>query len=471
MAQSRRPPSVVERSLPHNLEAERAVLGAIMLQNDAYELVSPILSGRDFYREAHRRIYEAIDRILEWKDGCADLVTLKEELGKRGELEEVGGPVYISALFDGVPRGSNVEHYARIVREKAQLRALVFSANKILSTAYAAEEAPAAILAMADREMVDLLSGHGSSRTVSLKDSGRALLDDLEYRVQHRGELIGVDTGFPSINDITSGWQAGDMTVIAARPSIGKTTFVVNTAIAAARAGTRVAFFSLEMRRKQLEYRMLAGLSGVPLSRILSGCLMALDWEPLTAAVGAMSEFPFHINDQAAMTIGQIRSECRRLRHEEGDLGLVIIDYVQLMSGMLEDKRANRNDQVTDTSRRIKLLADEMTVSILLLSQMSRANEKRPDPRPKLSDLRESGSLEQDADNVMFLHRKNHREGGLTYFIAEKQRNGPTGTLKLSLDREIVTFTDAPELAEPVPESRKLAKGEKQEKDRYRTDT
>lgn len=468
---NRRAVAEAERTLPNNLEAERAVLGAILLHNDAYEQVSPILAAGDFFRDAHRRIYKAIDRILEWKDGRADLVTLKEELGKRGELDDVGGPVYISALFDGVARSANVEHYARIVREKAQLRDLIASANRILSTAYAAEESPAAILSMADREMVDLLAGHGSSRTVSLRDSSGQLLEDLEFRVQHRGELIGVDTGFPSINEITSGWQAGDMTVIAARPSIGKTTFVVNTAIAGGRAGKRVAIFSLEMRRKQLEYRMLAGLSGVPLARILSGCLMATDWAPLTQAIGEMSALPFHINDQAAMTIGQIRSECRRLRHEEGDLGLVIIDYVQLMTGMLEDRRASRNDQVTDTSRRIKLLADEMSVSILLLSQMSRANEKRPDPRPKLSDLRESGSLEQDADNVMFLHRKDHRKGGLTYFIAEKQRNGPTGTLKLSLDREIVTFTDAPDLEEPVPESKKLAKGEKPEKDRYRTDT
>lgn len=461
-----------ERTVPHNLEAERSVLAAILLENSAYERASPIVAASDFFRDAHRRIYGAIDRILEWRDGVADLVTLREELNKRGELDEVGGAAYISALFDGVARSSNVEHYARIVREKKQLRDLIAASNKILSLAYAGEESPEVILQQADRALVDLLAGNGSGRTVSLRDSGSALLADLEYRVQHRGELVGIDTGFASVNELLNGWQAGDLNVIGARPSIGKTTFVINSAVAgAAKAGKRTAVFSLEMRRKQLEYRMLSSLSGVPLSRILSGCLMAPDWAPVSAAVGVMNELPIYVNDRAGMSIGDIRTECRRLKSEEGALDLVIIDYVQLMDGMLE-KRSTRNEQIGDTSKRCKHLADELGVSIVLLSQLSRANEKRPDPRPKLSDLRESGALEQDADNVCFLHRRNHREGGLTYFIAEKQRNGPTGTLKLSLDRDIVTFTDAPDLAEPVPERKAIKKGEApKETDRYLTDS
>jgi replicative DNA helicase len=467
----RHPVDDAERMLPNSIDAERAVLGAILLHNDCYEQAAPIVAAVHFFRIAHRLIYAAIDRLLEWKDGTVDLVTLREELGKRGELEKVGGPAYISALIDGVPRSTNIEQYARIVREKAQLRTLIAAGNKIVSAAYEAEESPAVILAQADKAIVELQAGNGTSRTVSLIDSSAGLLADLEYRVAHRGEILGCPSGFASIDEITFGWQPGDLIVLGARPSIGKSSFAVNSATASAKIGKRVALFSLEMRRKQLEYRMLSSLSGVPLPRILSGCVMAPDWPALAAATTVMHALPFHINDQAGLTIGEIRAECRRIKSEEGSLDLVIIDYVQLMGGMLEDRRANRNDQIADTSRRTKTLADELGVPILLLSQLSRANEKRPDPRPKLSDLRESGSLEQDADIVGFLHRKNHREGGLTYFIIEKQRQGSTGTLKLSLDRDLVLFTDAPDLAEPVEPRRTKKSDAAEEKDRYRTDS
>lgn len=466
----RRAVDEAERTLPHNLEAERAVLGAILLHNDAYEKAAPIVTAPDFFRDAHRRIYQAIDRLLEWKGGIVDMVTLREELGKRGDLDEVG-PTYLSALVDGMPRSTNVEHYARIVREKSQLRQLIATGNKFISAAYAAEEPAEVILAQADKSIVELQAGNGTSRTISLIDSSAGLIADLEYRVAHRGEIIGCPSGFTSIDEITLGWQPGDLIVLGARPSIGKTTFVVNSATAAARAGKRIAIFSLEMRRKQLEYRMLSSLSGVPLSRLLSGCLMTPDWPLVAEATNVMHALPFHINDQAGLTIGDVRAECRRIKAEEGSLDQVVIDYVQLMGGMLEDRRSNRNDQIADTSRRTKTLADELGVPILLLSQLSRANEKRPDPRPKLSDLRESGSLEQDADIVGFLHRKNHREGGLTYFIIEKQRNGPTGTIKLSLDRDVVLFTDAPDLPEPVEPRRTKKTNAAEEKDRYRTDS
>lgn len=444
--ETRRETPIAERTLPHNLDAERAVLGAIMLNNAAYEVASPIVSASDFYRDGHRRVFAAFDRLLEWKDGTVDLLTLREELAKRGELEEAGGAVYLSALIDGVPRSTNIEHYARIVFEKAQLRRLIFAMNRVQASAYEGEEAPAVILAQADKAILEIQSGNGSSRTIVLRDTTNALLQNLEHRHKHKGELSGVDTGFKSINEVTLGWQPGELIVIGARPSIGKTTFVMNSVAASAQAGRRPAVFSLEMRRQQLEYRLLSSLSDVPLSRILSGHLIPSDWEKVSKALGIMGEMQIYINDQAGLTIGDVRSECRRLRAEDG-VDLIVVDYVQLMAGMLDGK-ATRNEQITDTSRRAKTLADELGVPVILLSQLSRANEKRNDPRPKLSDLRESGALEQDADIVGFLHRKNHRVGGLTYFIIEKQRNGPTGTLKLSLDRDVVTFTDAPNLEE-----------------------
>lgn len=448
---------VTERQLPANLEAERSVLGAILLHNEAYEVARELVGAGDFFRDAHRRIFASIDRLLEWKGGLADLVTLKADLGKTGELEKVGGPAYIASLVDGVPRSTNTRHYAQLVKEQSRLRALIHTANKVVSAAYADGITSDEIIAEADRAIIDLQNDGGPSQMLSLHDTNQAFMQNLEWRHTHRGEVTGIDTGFPQVNDATMGWQRGDLVVIAARPSIGKTSFVLNTAVASARAKHRVAMFSLEMRRQQLEYRILASLSGVPLSRILSGCMMEPDWGPLSQATETMSHLPLRIDDRAGQTVWDVRTTCRRLRSEEG-LDLVVIDYVQLMSGSLDRRGASRNEEMTDISRRLKTLADEVSVPILLLSQMNRANEKRNDPRPKLSDLRESGALEQDADIVGFLHRRNHREGGLTYFILEKQRNGATGTLKLSLDRDIVTFTDAPDLEEPVSPVRRASK-------------
>lgn len=449
--------SVAERTLPSNLEAERSILGAILLHNDAFETANGILSASDFYRDAHRRIYAAMDRLLEWKGGAVDLTTLKAELNKRGELDEVGGPAYITALVDGVPRSTNVRHYAEIVKEQSRLRALIFASNKILSSAYAAEEPAADILTTADKALIEIQAEGCPSKMQPLRDSSNALLKNLEWRVEHRGEVTGVETGFPQINDLTLGWQPGDIIVIAARPSIGKTTFVMNTATAAAKAGKHVGVFSFEMRRQQLEYRLLASLSNVPFTRITSGHMMEPDWSPVSAAVGQMHELPISIDDQRGQNVMDIRSSCRRMKSEAG-LDLVVIDYVQLIPGSLERRGATRNEEMTDISRRLSGLAGDLSVPVLLLSQLSRANEKRNDPRPKLSDLRESGALEQDADIVMFLHRRNHREGGVTNAIFEKQRNGPTGTINLTLDRDILLFTDGGEEPPSPPPKEKPEK-------------
>ena len=437
-----------ERTLPCNLDAERSVLGAILIENSVVHQVAGTLTAAAFFRAAHRTIYTALLTMLDHNE-VADLVTVTEKLAAAGTLDDCGGQAYVAALVDGVPRSTNINYYADIVREKALLRSLIFTANKVLTNAYETEP-PADILRWSEQQFFELAHGHVDSRLVPLKAGISPLSADLAWRVQHRGELTGITTGFPSVDQHTAGWQAGDLIVIAARPSIGKTTFVMNSVAAACVAGKRVAVFSLEMRRRQLEWRLLSSLANVPMVRIRAGELGGSDYAAIAAAQEVMFDLPLWIDDTAGRTVWDIRSACRRLK-AEGGLDLIAIDYVQLMPGSLDRRGATRNEQITDISMRLKHLADELSVPILLLSQLSRASDKRPDPRPKLSDLRESGALEQDADVVGFLHRKNHREGGLTYFILEKERNGPTGTLKLNLDRDIVLFSDAPNEPEPEP--------------------
>lgn len=442
--------------LPHNLEAERATLGAAMVSTLAADYVADKLSASSYFRRAHQVVFDQVRHLREEKTDV-DFVTLKERLERIGKLEECGGPAYLSSLADGIPHSTNVSHYAGILRDLQAKRALVAYAQRTVDLVGAGAYSSAAILNDADRRLMDLQAGHVDGRMQSVASSISALSDDLAWRMDHKGELTGVDTGYPSINEQTLGWQAGDLIVIGARPSIGKTTFILNSAVHAAQgyakggAARRIAIFSLEMRRRQLEYRILSQLSGVPATRLLNGYLGDPDLEKLGNAMSVMAELGIEIDDRAGQTVWDIRAACRRLKAEVG-LDLVIVDYAQLVPGTLERRGATRNEEITDISRRLKVLADEVSVPVVLLSQLSRKNQERTDPRPKLSDLRESGALEQDADIVAFLHRKNHKEGGTTEFIIEKARNGPTGTMKLTLDRDVVTFTDGGE--DPPPDDK-----------------
>lgn len=451
-----------ERSLPHAIDVERSLLGSLMIQASGMEVVASILAGDDFYRDAHRRIYACMVRLHDASTPL-DMVTIRADLIRQGDIDEVGGPAYVSALLDGGLRSANVEHYARIVKEKSKLRAVIFLANKLMTDAYDGEEPSAVILSKADQQLLALQSGPITSGMQSLRTATNDLIADLEYRNTHRGELTGVDTGFKSINTTTSGWQAGDIVIIAARPSIGKTTLAINTAVAGARSGAHTAIFSLEMKRRQLEYRILSSISNVPLSRLLGGYVISSEWAQLSHAIGEMGTLPIYIDDTSSMTTADIRRVCRRLKSENG-LNLVVIDYVQLMPGTIERRGVTRNDEITDISRRLKILAGELNVCIILLSQL-----KRSDGVPKMSDLRESGALEQDADIVGLLHRKNHREGGETHFILEKMRNGPTGTITLMLDRDVTLFTDGGD-SKPETEQALKEEGEaQQKKQRQRT--
>lgn len=449
-----------EHTLPHNLEAERSVIGAILLHQEALHRATRIIGPSDFYRDAHRRIFDSMVRLFNAGD-AVELVTLKNALMSSGQLDEVGGVAYLSSLLDGVPRAMNVEHYARIVKEKAQLRGLIFLANKMQQHAYEQQEDAADILKRTDQAVLRLQQSGDHGRMKSLADRTDAVLEDMEWRVNHKGELRGITTGFRELDDLTLGWRSGDLICIAARPSIGKSTFVKDMAVAGAlsrrRDGTQahVALYSLEMSKEQIEFRILAGMSGVPAS-VLDGGWLNTDeqWGAFTQALGRWKETNLHINDSSTLTVPDVRSECRMLQSKHG-LDLVIIDYIQLMEDAEMSRSDNDNVQISHISRSLKKMADELQIPVIILSQLTRDAAKRgADESPRLHDLRGSGSLEQDAAIVMFLHRENHRVGGKTSGIIEKQRNGPTGSVDLWFDKEHTRFLnieDAPE--QPVTQA------------------
>ena len=438
--------TVQERTLPHNLEAERSVLGAILLHNDAFNLAAEVIDSGDFFRDAHRRIFDKMVALAE-RNGAIDLVTLKDELTRAGELDEVGGPAYIAALVDGVPRSMNVEHYARIIKEKATLRNLIFSANKILTTAYEGAEDADLILDQAEHAIFAIADDKVRDGFVSLRDLAHASLDTIE-KLQSRKELVtGVPTGFTDLDEMTSGLQPSDLIIVAARPSMGKTSLCLNIA---QHVGTKtdmtVGIFSLEMSKEQLFLRLLTGEARIDAHRLRGGFLGEKDWGRLSTAIGTLSEAKIFIDDTPSIGVLEMRAKCRRLASEHG-LHLVVIDYIQLMQG--RGRFENRTLEVASISRSLKGLAKELSVPIVVLSQLSRAPEARADHRPQLSDLRESGALEQDADVVAFIYRddvyqdKNApptNEQGVAEIIVGKQRNGPVGVVKLAFIREYTRF-------------------------------
>src|SRR6185295_13967962 len=409
-----------------------------------------VIDAGDFFRDAHRRIFDKMVKLVERNDAI-DLVTLKEELGRSGDLDEVGGPAYITALVDGVPRSMNVEHYARIIKEKATLRSLIFSANKILATAYDAEEEADVILDQAEHAIFAIADDKVRDGFVSLRDLAETSLDTIE-KLHSRKELItGVPTGFTDLDEMTSGLQPSDLVIVAARPSMGKTSLVINMAQhVGTRTGMTVGIFSLEMSKEQLFLRMLTGEARIDAHRLRGGFLGERDWGKLSQAIGTLSEAKIFIDDTPGVGVLEMRAKCRRLAAEHG-LHLVIIDYIQLMQG--RGRFENRTLELASISRSMKGLAKELNVPIVVLSQLSRAPESRSDHRPQLSDLRESGALEQDADVVMFIFRedmygdKNEPPTvaeGVAELIIAKQRNGPTGVVRLAVIRE---FTRVENLA------------------------
>ena len=432
-----------ERTLPHNLDAERSVLGAILLRNDTINAAVEVLQPDDFYREAHQLLLEHMIQLSE-RGAAIDLVTLAESLSRANALDKVGGPAYITRLVDGVPRTTNVEYYAQIVKEKSTLRRLITEASKIASDAYDADRDASEILDEAERSIFSIADARIGEGFTPLSDLVNSALDTVEKLQQFKSLVTGVPTGFYDLDHKTSGMQPTDLVIIAARPSMGKTSFVINMAQnAALEHGKVVGVFSLEMSKEQLFMRMLTSEARVDSQRLRQGMLLERDLPAIAQAAEKLSMAKIFIDDSASIGVLEMRAKARRLKAEHG-LDMLVIDYVQLMQG--RGRFENRQQELTSISRSLKALAKELHVPILILSQLSRAPDARADHRPQLSDLRESGALEQDADVVMFIYREDRYKGpededtGEAEIIIAKQRNGPVGTVKLAFISDYTRF-------------------------------
>lgn len=445
------------RTMPHNLEAERSVFGAVMISNPVFHVAAAILpDAKLFYRDAHRRIWRAMIQLDE-QSRPIEIVTLRDQLEANGDLEEVGGPAYLASLVDDVPHSMNVKHYAEIVKDKAALRSLIRATGEIAAMAFDADRPAAEILRIGEQKLFELANGHIPSHMQDLKAGVKKLNEELAFRMENKGAVTGIDTGFEEINKHTLGWQPGNLIFIGARPSIGKTTLALNCAVAAARAGKKVAYFSMEMTREELEFRVLSNLSGVGLTRILNGALGSMDFGKIASAMEDMGDLPLYIDDQPARTFMDIRSTLRQMMAEHG-LDEAVIDYAQLFKGSL-DPRATRNEQLTDISNNLKALSRELRIPIIVLSQIARRSLHAPDPRPKISDLKDCGAFEQDADVVALLHRRKHEEDGPTEIILAKVRNGAPGSYVITLIGDVVTFVDGGTM--PAAEPRPVTAGRK----------
>jgi replicative DNA helicase len=431
-----------ERTLPHNLDAEKSVLGAILIQNEAFNHAAELIGPRDFFRDAHRRIFEKMIRLSE-RNEAIDFVTLKEELSRSGELDEVGGPAYIAGLVDGVPRSTNVEYYAGIVKEKATLRNLIFSASKIVATAYQGELDADEVLDDAQRAIFEIAEDRIRSGFVPLRDLVQTSFETIERLQSHKELITGVPTGFVELDEMMSGLQPSDLIIVAARPAMGKTSLVLNMAQhVGTKTGFTVGVFSLEMSKEQLFFRLLTSEARVDWHRVRTGMLGERDWSRLSEALGKLSEASIFIDDTPSIGVLEMRAKARRLKAEHG-LHLLLIDYIQLMQA--RGRSENRTQELAAISRALKGLAKELNVPIVVLSQLSRAPESRADHRPQLSDLRESGALEQDADVVIMIFREEaykptDENQGIAELIVAKQRNGPIGTVKLAFIKEHTRF-------------------------------
>jgi len=427
---------------PHNLEAEQSVLGAMIINKDAINTAVEQLHPEDFYREANEEIYRAIIELYN-RNEPVDLVTLSEELKKRDTLENIGGLHYLAELSGGVGLSSNIKYYCDIVEEKSILRRLILSCDNIMGKSYEDNEEVNSIIEQAEKEIFDITQGRHKGGFVSIKE---VLLDSfsrIEELAAHQGELTGLTTGFIDIDNKLSGLQKSDLILLAARPSMGKTALGVNIAInSAIKADASVAIFSLEMSKEQLAQRMISSVAHVDLQKIISGRLEEEEWLKIINVMAPLSQANIFIDDTAGISLLEMKAKCRRLKIEKG-LDLVVIDYLQLMES--ESRHESRQQEISSISRGLKALAKEMECPVIALSQLSRAPELRSDHRPILSDLRESGAIEQDADVVMFLYRDEYYnedtdKKNIGEVIIAKHRNGPTGTVELVWKKEFTKF-------------------------------
>jgi len=436
----------LERVPPQNLEAERSVLGGILLENQAMANVMEILQGEDFYRNAHRKIYQAMIDLFERRDPV-DLITLTEEVNRKGALQDVGGAVYLAALADEVPTAANILYYAKIVKEKSVLRQLIEAATEIARQGYEEPEDAVAFLDKAEQSILEISRRQQRQGFVPLRSVLQETFQSIEELYDRQGMPSGVGTGFADFDHKTSGLQRSDLVIIAGRPSMGKTAFALNIARnVAVNDNVPVAIFSLEMSRAQLATRMLCAEARIDASKLRSGYLKKSDFPKLTKAADVLSRAPIFIDDSPSMHVREMRGKARQMKLEH-QIELVIVDYLQLMQGT--GKVENRVQEISEISRSLKQLAKELNIPVMALSQLNRGVENRPDKRPMLADLRESGAIEQDADLIAFIYREEFyfRDKpecrGKAELIIGKQRNGPVGTVDLIFQPELTLFHDA----------------------------
>lgn len=419
---------------PHDIEAEQAVLGSMLTDKDAVIAAIEVLKEDAFYREDHKVIYLAMETLYA-KSEPIDVITLKEELSSMGKLDKVGGLPYLVELPEKVPTTANVQKYIRIVEEKATLRNLIKTANEMIELGYTPTEDIEAIVDSAEKKIFDLIQNRNQKGYVPLKDVLVDTFSQLEQLYNQKQHITGVPTGFTDLDYKTAGLHNSDLVLIAARPAMGKTAFALNIGTnAAVRANVPVAIFSLEMSKEQLVNRILCSEAMVDSNKVRTGKIEDEDWMKIAGTIGPLSEAQIFIDDTPGITINEIRAKCRKLKLEK-NIGLVIIDYIQLIQG--SGRRAgSREQEISEISRSLKILAKEINVPVIALSQLSRAPEQRPDHRPMLSDLRESGAIEQDADIVMFLYRDDYyneesEKKNIAEVILAKHRAGSTGTVEL----------------------------------------
>ena len=430
---------------PHSAEAERSVLGAMLQNAGALSAAVEMLAADDFYMPAHREIFSAA-KALSDAHSAVDLVTMVDELSRRGTLAGVGDAEYLIELFNFVPTAVNVKDYIRIVSEKSTLRRLIQASGEISQASYAQEQELSGILSMAEKKVFDIVMRRdGSEDLRHIRDVLASAYEQMEELARLKGGVSGVPTGFIGLDSLLTGLHGGELVLVGARPSMGKTSFAINIASQAARKGKRVAIFSLEMPREQIAMRILCGDARINMQSVRKGLLRDDDWVKLARSLAPLAGSELYIDDTSGLTPGQLRSRCRRMMMDHG-LDLIVVDYLQLMGS---DHRAeSRQVEVSEISRGLKAIAQELKVPLVACAQLSRANEKRSSTnmRPMLSDLRDSGSIEQDADVVMFLHREAYYKrdeqtpDNTAEVIIAKQRNGPLGTVKLAWLGEYTLF-------------------------------
>jgi len=434
---------------PQNLEAEESILSAILLDNSTLLDVLETLISEDFYRSAHAKMFAAITELFE-KNEPVDLVTLANILKEKGQLDEVGGATYLAKLVDTAPLAVNAQHYARIIRDKASLRQLIERSNEIATRCFEDSGDVDDVIDFAEKAIFEIAGNKNKKSFYPLSQIIGQNIDALEERQGNKTLVTGVSTGFSRLDNLTSGFQNSDLIILAARPSMGKTALALNIARnAAIDANTPVVVFSIEMSKEQLSMRMLCSEARIDSSRLRSGFFSREDWVSLTNAAEVLSDAEIYIDDSPDLSAMAIRAKARRLKMDK-NIGLVIIDYLQLMKGRASAER--RDLEISEISRSLKALAKELDIPVVALSQLNRKLEERHDKRPQLSDLRESGALEQDADVVAFIYRddvynkdENNPNKGIAELLLKKQRNGPTGEVKLTF---ISTYTRFEDLAD-----------------------